>query len=169
MFAKFLLVAAALVTATAVFAEPSRPEAFDELTAHAPQKPGQAPRLMNGVSQLSSREGRHQERLPLQLNGAIEKVKRAKYAPKRIQPTAAPKREAKAIKAKKAKAAKLAKAKAKRAKGAKLAKRHAGFKVEAMVAPARKGKSKTHPVGFEENLPMPSGAAPVARDAPAGF
>lgn len=160
MFAKFLLVAAALVTATAVFAEPSPPEALDNLTAHAPQKPGQAPRLMNGMSDLSSRERRHQERLPLQLNGAIEKVKRAKYAPKRQAKVYPKKKKAvKLAKAKKAKAQKIAKSK-----------RHSEFKVEAMVAPAKRGKSKTHPVGFTENLPMPSSAAPrgpVASESPA--
>ena len=160
MFAKFLLVAAALVTATAVFAEPNPPEALDSLTAHAHQKPGQAPRLMNGVSDLSSREGRHQERLPLQLNGAIEKVKRAKYAPKRDKSAAAPKA------AKKIKAVKVAKVKPSQKAGS----RAAAFKVEAMVAPAKRGKSKTHPVGFEESLPMPSSNAPkgpMAIESPA--
>lgn len=155
MFAKFLLVAAALVTATAVFAEPNPPEALDSLTAHAPQKPGQAPRLMNGVSDLSSREGRHQEHLPLQLNGAIEKVKRAKYAPKR---------QAKVYPKKKAKAVKVAKAKPSQKAGS----RDADFKVEAMVAPAKRGKSKTHPVGFQENLPMPNAPkGPLAVESPA--
>jgi hypothetical protein len=152
MFAKMMMLAAALVTTSAALAETHSPEAYEKLTA-APQKPGQAPRLIHGVSDLSARESRHQERLPLQLNGAVEKIKRAKYAPKRIQPTAAPKREAKA----------------KRAKAVRVARKSSNsFEVQAVVAPAKRGKSKTHPVGFTESLPMPS-AAPVASDSASGF
>lgn len=150
MFAKMMMLAAALVTTSAALAETHAPEAYSNLTA-SPQKPGQAPRLVHGVSDLSARESRHQERLPLQLNGAMEKIKRAKYAPKR---------EAKAKPA----------AAAKRAKAVRVAKKSSNtFEVQAVVAPAkRRGKSKTHPVGFTEALPMPN-AAPVARDTPAGF
>lgn len=138
MFAKIVMLAAALFT-QAASADVSRPEAYDSLTAVS-QKPGQAPRLVHGVSDLSAREGRHQERLPLQLDGAIQKIKRTKYSPKR---------EAKAVPAKQ-------KARVAKAKNA-----SRSFKVEAMVSPAKKGKSRTHPVGFEESLPMPAGAAPA--------
>ncbi len=83
MAPKFLLLlAAALLSAPAAFAEPSKPAAYEQLTA-SPQKPGQAPRLVHGVSDLSGRESRHREHLPMQLEGAMGKVKRAKYAPKR--------------------------------------------------------------------------------------
>lgn len=164
-FVKFLLIASTLVATNAVMAEPAKPEAYDNLTA-SPQRPGQAPRLMNGIGDLSAHERKHQERLPLQLNGAIEKIKRAKYAPKR-EAKAAPavtKHETKVVKktvqamlvTKAPKASNsLHLAPAKEAK----AKRAEDFEIQAMVSPAKKGKSKTHPVGFTESLPMPNATA----------
>lgn len=161
---KFMLIAATLVATNAAMAEPAKPEAYDNLTA-SPQRPGQAPRLMNGMGDLSAHERSHQERLPLQLNGAIEKIKRAKYSPKRTEALPMPKREAKSVK-KSVQAVRVAKAPKKASNSAHLepAKelKHREFKVEAMVSAAKKGKSKTHPVGFTESLPM-SNAQPDAR------
>jgi len=81
MATKFLfMLAAALLSAPAAFAEVHTPEAYKRLTA-VPMAPGKAPRLVNGMSDLSNRENRHLESLPMQLEGAVRKVKKAKYAP----------------------------------------------------------------------------------------
>lgn len=77
----YLFVAAALLSAPAAFAEVHAPQAYNDLTA-VPLAPAQAPRLVHGMSDLSSQESRHLESLPLQLSGAVSKVKKAKYAPK---------------------------------------------------------------------------------------
>jgi len=61
-------------------AELHRADAYESLTA-VPLAPGQAPRYVNGVADLSQDENRHPERLPLQLDGALKKVKKSKYSP----------------------------------------------------------------------------------------
>ncbi len=66
--------------AIAAMAEVHHPEAYERLTA-VEMAPGQAPRLINGVSVLESRESRHTEKLPMQLRGAVKKIKKTKYAP----------------------------------------------------------------------------------------
>jgi hypothetical protein len=43
--------------------------------------PSRAPRLQAGPDAIASREARFSERLPMQLSGAISKVKAAKYRP----------------------------------------------------------------------------------------
>ena len=59
----------------------TRPANFESLTAASPQAPAQAPRAMNGVNLLSANEHLHREALPVQLDAALTKVKRTKYAP----------------------------------------------------------------------------------------
>lgn len=75
------LVSGALCAATAL-AEAPRPEAYQQLTA-VELKPGHAPRLNSGFQQLSGNERRYSEPLPMQLDGAIKKVKASKYKPQR--------------------------------------------------------------------------------------
>lgn len=138
MATKFLLLlAAALLSAPAAYAEVQAPAAYEQLVA-VPQKPGQAPRLMNGVSDLSGRESSHRERLPMQLEGAMSKIKKSKYAPKR-----------KHIE------------KLKITRSAKAEKKASRNKI------VHKSKVKTVFVGeaksFEENLPMPSNGKPAAQ------
>lgn len=82
----FLWIATSLLVgsfcAVAAMAEVHRPEAYEKLTS-VELAPGHAPRLINGVSDLSVRESRHTEKLPMQLSGAMKKIKKAKYAPLR--------------------------------------------------------------------------------------
>lgn len=66
--------------AFSAFAEVAEPEAYVKLTA-VELAPENAPRLHAGLKDLSGAEAKYQERLPLQLAGAMEKVKRAKYKP----------------------------------------------------------------------------------------
>lgn len=146
MYARILMLAAALLGSTAAYASTHRPDAYQDLTA-VPLKPGQSPRLSNGVGDLSAREGRHKVKLPLQLEGAMEKVKKSKYKPKR-EAKAKPSQRRKIVKTKKAKSL------PRLVKGKKPS-RKSSFRVEA-VAPAKRAKSNTHPVGFEEDLPMPT-------------
>jgi len=143
MATKFILtLAAALLSAPAAMAEVHSPQAFNQLTAPAPMAPGKAPRFVNGVSDLSTRENRHREKLPLQLNGAIKKIKKSKYAPKRDEKPQSIKRSAKAKRVKSQRAAKSNQ--------------------------ARKSRVKTVYIdqskNFEEALPMPT-----ARDDASGF
>ena len=73
----------ALIFAFAVnaVAEVKHPVAFEGLTAiHL--APGHAPRTMHGITELSSGESRHQEKLPMQLDSAMKKVKKTKYSPR---------------------------------------------------------------------------------------
>jgi|GEM_PF-5213149 len=142
MATKFLLLlAAALLSAPAANAEVKVPAAYEQLTA-VPQKPGQAPRLLNGVSDLSVRESSHREKLPMQLDGALTKIKRAKYAPKRQRIEKLP-----------------------IARSAKAEKKASARKI--VQKTAQKSKVKTVFVGqaksFEENLPMPAGTKPAAQ------
>jgi hypothetical protein len=81
--------AAALLSAFAAFiptasAQVHSPDAYNKLTA-VHQAPGQAPRSVHGASELSNRESRYLESLPMQLDGAIRKVKKSKYAPEAKQ------------------------------------------------------------------------------------
>jgi hypothetical protein len=66
--------------AAAAMAEVNPPEAYHKLTA-VELAPGNAPSLNAGVYALSSFEPRFKERLPMQLTGAMAKVKKAKYRP----------------------------------------------------------------------------------------
>ncbi|MGE3261917.1 MAG: hypothetical protein AB7K68_09075 [Bacteriovoracia bacterium] len=66
------------VNAKADVAHPN--EAYHRLTA-VELAPGNAPGLSGGVYALSNYEPRYKEKLPLQLTGAVAKVKRAKYRP----------------------------------------------------------------------------------------
>jgi hypothetical protein len=82
----FLLIAASLMSgalcAASAMADAPRPEAYQRLTAVELQ-PGHAPRLNGGFQELSGNERRYSEKLPMQLEGAIKKVKAAKYKPQR--------------------------------------------------------------------------------------
>jgi hypothetical protein len=82
----FLWIAVSLMSgafcAASAMADAPRPEAYQKLTA-VELKPGYAPRLNHGFQELSGNERRYQEKLPMQLEGAIKKVKAAKYKPHR--------------------------------------------------------------------------------------
>lgn len=67
-------------SAMADVARPNPSESYHRLTAVALQGE-KAPSLNHGVHALSDSEPRYKERLPLQLRGAMSKVKRAKYRP----------------------------------------------------------------------------------------
>ncbi len=69
--------------ALSVRAELQHPQAYENLTA-VKLAPGQAPRYVNGVSELSGFEKKHAERLPVQLEGAAAKIKKSKYSPKAL-------------------------------------------------------------------------------------
>lgn len=75
IWAALMLASAAGLASGQAAAELARPASYEGLTA-VDLQPGQAPRFVNGVSELSGAEGRHAERLPLQLRGAVEKVKK---------------------------------------------------------------------------------------------
>jgi hypothetical protein len=68
--------------AVSAMADITPPEAYTKLTAVELQ-PGNAPGLNGGVYALTNFETRYKERLPVQLTGAMSKVKRAKYRPSR--------------------------------------------------------------------------------------
>ena len=74
------LLSTGLFAADSVRAEVRHADAYEALTA-VPLAPGQAPRFVNGVAELSGAESRHQEKLPIQLDGALKKVKKSKYSP----------------------------------------------------------------------------------------
>ena len=69
-----------LFCAVSTMAEVRHADAYESLTA-VPMAPGQAPRFVNGVHELSHDEIRHPEKLPMQLDGAMKKIKKAKYSP----------------------------------------------------------------------------------------
>lgn len=81
---QFLLIAATLMSgalcAASALADAPRPEAYQQLTAVEIQ-PGHAPRLNSGFQELSGNERRFNEPLPVQLDGALKKVKASKYKP----------------------------------------------------------------------------------------
>jgi hypothetical protein len=56
--------------------------AYNKLTA-VELEPGNAPGLNGGVYALTNFETRYKEKLPVQLTGAMARVKRAKYQPSR--------------------------------------------------------------------------------------
>lgn len=71
-----------LFTAASAMANVAQPsDAYHRLTA-VEMSEGNAPGLNGGVYALSSFEPRYKERLPMQLTGAMGKIKRAKYQPK---------------------------------------------------------------------------------------
>jgi hypothetical protein len=80
---KFLLLTllSGIFCAFSAIAEVAEPEAYIKLTA-VELAPENAPRLTVGMNDLSRFEAKYQEKLPLQLSGAISKVKKAKYQPK---------------------------------------------------------------------------------------
>ena len=81
------LTLSALFLAAAFFgtakAEVHAPDAYENLIS-VPLAPGHAPRTVNGVAALSAQERRHPERLPLQLEGPLKKIKKSKYSPSGI-------------------------------------------------------------------------------------
>lgn len=83
MLTKMLLavVALAALAPAAVRAEIRHADAYESLTA-VPLAPSQAPNFVNGVGYLSQDERRHHEHLPLQLDGAMKRVKKSRYQPK---------------------------------------------------------------------------------------
>jgi hypothetical protein len=87
LLSKLLLVALCFAP-DAVHAEPRGGDAYESLTA-VPLAPSQAPSFVNGVGYLSGSENRHHEHLPLQLEGALKKVKKAKYHPSGLSRDAA--------------------------------------------------------------------------------
>jgi hypothetical protein len=80
----FLLIAAVLFSgafcAISAMADVGRPDAYVQLT-HVELDTENAPKLINGMSELSSGEPRFQERLPIQLTGPMSHIARAKYKP----------------------------------------------------------------------------------------
>ena len=81
MLPKLLIAAILLLVApAAVRAETQPVSAYEALTAVS-LAPNQAPNFVNGVDFLSQDEHRHHEHLPLQLDGAMKKVNKAKYHP----------------------------------------------------------------------------------------
>ena len=83
---KHKISAAALLSLTIAFVAPlaqaeiRHSEAYEKLTA-VPLSPGHAPRLVHGISDLAQIENRHPEKLPVQLDGAIRKIKKRNYVP----------------------------------------------------------------------------------------
>lgn len=81
----FLLVAAVILSgafcAAAAMADTQAPQPYHGLTA-VTLAPGQSPRLARGFSDLGGSERRYGEKLPVQLSGAIKKIKATKYTPK---------------------------------------------------------------------------------------
>ncbi len=78
-----VLILALVVAAQPAFAEVEAPSAtlqYHSLRA-VELNPSKAPRLQAGPDAIASRESRFQERLPMQLSGAISRVKNAKYRP----------------------------------------------------------------------------------------
>ncbi len=71
-----MIMALALSSASA-FASVNAPEPYKKLRA-VNLNPSEVPQLSGGMGGLSRNEGQYQERLPLQLNGAIHKVQRKK-------------------------------------------------------------------------------------------
>lgn len=76
----FAIMITGFFCAAAAMAEVNPPEAYHKLTA-VELAPENAPGLNGGVYALSNFESRYKERLPMQLSGAVEKVKKAKYRP----------------------------------------------------------------------------------------
>ena len=74
-----VVILSGFVCAVSAIAEVSHPDAYEKLRAFESYSPAQAPHLVNGVSHLSNKEPRFKEQLPLQLRGAMEKVKHSKY------------------------------------------------------------------------------------------
>jgi hypothetical protein len=71
-------VAALAFTSFSAFANKRAPDPYRKLRA-VDISPSNAPQLGAGVGGLSLSENRYQERLPLQLGGAVEKVSRREY------------------------------------------------------------------------------------------
>ncbi|HEY8278399.1 MAG TPA: hypothetical protein VIH99_02165 [Bdellovibrionota bacterium] len=74
-----ILVALSLCTIASAMAEVAPPALNDVHMA-----PSQTPRVAHGFADLSAREGSRKEKLPMQLEGAIKKVKKAKYKPQHV-------------------------------------------------------------------------------------
>ena len=74
---KYTLFAFLLLVCSSALAEVQHPEALTDVRL----APGQMPRAAAGLAELSARESNRREKLPLQLDGALKKVKKAKYRP----------------------------------------------------------------------------------------
>lgn len=78
----FVWIAAVLLSgmfcAVSAMANVNHPEAYKQLTA-IEMAPEHTPRYNAGVYALASGERRYQERLPIQLSGAMKKIERTKY------------------------------------------------------------------------------------------
>jgi hypothetical protein len=70
----------ALLASVPAHADVRHAEAYESLVGVSMQ-PNHAPRTLNGVAELSASESRHHEKLPLQLNGAVQKIQKTKYQP----------------------------------------------------------------------------------------
>ena len=83
----FFLVAAVvfsgLLCAFSAMADVAPPKEYKSLTALEDLSPGKAPKYNRGLYELASQEARYKERLPMQLNGAMDKLSRARYKPSR--------------------------------------------------------------------------------------
>lgn len=77
-----LALAVGFFSARGAMAEIAEPQEYITLTA-VELAPEQTPRLNAGLSDLSGAESKYQEKLPLQLAGALDKVKKAKYKRRR--------------------------------------------------------------------------------------
>lgn len=78
----WIALVAGFFSAYSAMAEIAEPQEYITLTT-VELAPEQAPRLNAGLSDLSVTEAKYQERLPLQLAGALDKVKKAKYKRRR--------------------------------------------------------------------------------------
>ena len=73
----FGMMIALVLSSASAFASVNAPEPYKKLRA-VDLNPSEAPQLSGGMGGLSRYESQYQERLPLQLNGAIQKVQRKK-------------------------------------------------------------------------------------------
>jgi hypothetical protein len=69
---------ALVLSSASAFANRKAPDPYQKLRA-VDISPSHAPQLGAGVGGLSLSESRYQERLPVQLGGAVEKVSRREY------------------------------------------------------------------------------------------
>ncbi len=75
------MAAALAVTSASALASVNTPDPYKKLRA-VDLSPSNAPQLGGGMSGLAVYENQYRENLPVQLNGAIDKVSRRKYEPR---------------------------------------------------------------------------------------
>ncbi len=75
------MAAALAVTSASALASVNAPDPYKKLRA-VDLHPSNAPQLGGGINGLAIYETQYKENLPVQLNGAIDKVSRRKYEPR---------------------------------------------------------------------------------------